>query len=406
MNCTCPQCFITFISYIVNIVLAIYSTMKKVFVSGCFDMLHSGHVAFLSSAASYGDVHVGIGSDKNVFHLKGRYPVNTEEERKYMLESLKCVASCRVNKGMGILDFEQELSEIQPDIFIVNEDGNTPQKAEYIQDKGIEYVVLKREPHQQLPRRSTTSLRTVNTMPFRIDLAGGWLDQPYVSKYYPGPVLTVSIEPSVEFNERSGMASSTRNKAIEIWRTDIPNGDPEQMARILFSYENPPGTEVITGSQDALGIVMPGLNKLHYTGEYWPAHITSVHDEDILQMIEDHLYLVTLGPRESSYSVLHNTHVTEEGAQALSESAEACWQALMERDLARFGKAFRNSFEAQVDMFPNMVNGHIYRAIEAYRDQAYGWKLSGAGGGGYLIFVSPEEIPGAMQIKIRRKDAM
>lgn len=379
--------------------------MKKVFVSGCFDMLHSGHVAFLSEAAQYGELHVGIGGDKNIYNLKGRYPVNTESERRYMIESLKCVSSCRVNVGWGIMDFEQELQEVSPDVFVVNEDGNSPQKAEYIQSLGIEYVVLKREPHKALPRRSTTSLRTVSTMPFRIDLAGGWLDQPYVSKYHPGAVLTVSIEPTVEFNERSGMASSTRNKAIEIWRTDIPNGDPEHLSKILFSYENPPGTEVIAGSQDALGIVMPSLNRLYYEGGYWPSHITSVHDEEVLTMIEENLYLVTLGPRESSYNVLDNTHITEEGAQALAEAADKCWNALVEKDLMRFGKAFRASFEAQVDMFPNMVDGHIYRAIEAYRDQSYGWKLSGAGGGGYLIFVAPKEIEGAMKIKIRRKDS-
>ena len=43
---------------------------KKVFVSGCFDMLHSGHVAFLKEAASLGDLYVCIGSDKTVYGLK------------------------------------------------------------------------------------------------------------------------------------------------------------------------------------------------------------------------------------------------------------------------------------------------------------------------------------------------
>ena len=39
---------------------------KKVFVSGCYDMLHSGHVAFFEEAASHGDLYVGIGSDKTI----------------------------------------------------------------------------------------------------------------------------------------------------------------------------------------------------------------------------------------------------------------------------------------------------------------------------------------------------
>ena len=55
-------------------------------------------------------------------------------------------------------------------------------------------------------------------------------------------------------------------------------------------------------------------------------------------------------------------------------------------------------------MFPNMADEDIYEVIEQYRDKAYGWKLSGAGGGGYLILISSDPVPGTMQIKIRRKN--
>jgi cytidyltransferase-like protein len=238
--------------------------MKKVFVTGCFDLLHSGHIAFLEQAASYGDLYVCIGSDQTVHELKGRYPIITQDERKYMIQALRCVKECSINKGSGIIDFDQEIKEIQPQIFVVNEDGNTPAKAALCKGQNIEYKVLERIPSEGLPVRSTTSLRTNSIIPFRIDLAGGWLDQPYVNEVHPGPVLTISIEPTVEFNNRSGMSSSTRNKAIELWKAQLPEGDYEQIAKILFSYENPPGTINIAGSQDALGIVLPGLNKLHY----------------------------------------------------------------------------------------------------------------------------------------------
>src|SRR5208283_1584884 len=102
---------------------------KKVFVTGCFDMLHSGHVRFLQEAASHGDVYVALGSDRNVRELKGRAPVNTQSERKYMIEALKCVKGCLINSGSGLLDFREELKLVGPDIFFVNEDGNTPAKA-------------------------------------------------------------------------------------------------------------------------------------------------------------------------------------------------------------------------------------------------------------------------------------
>ncbi len=60
---------------------------KKVFVSGCFDMLHSGHVAFFQEAAQHGDLYVGIGSDRTIKQLKGRPTVNTENERLYMVQA-------------------------------------------------------------------------------------------------------------------------------------------------------------------------------------------------------------------------------------------------------------------------------------------------------------------------------
>ena len=376
---------------------------KKVFVTGCFDMLHSGHVAFLKEAAQYGDVYVGLGSDETVFNLKGRYPVNNQDERKYMIDALGCVKECLINSGGGIMDFLSEVEIVKPDIFIVNEDGNTPAKEELCKKLGIKYTVLKRIPHGHLPIRSTTSLREECTIPYRIDLAGGWLDQPFVGKYSYGSVLTISIEPTIEFNERSGMASSTRRKAIELWQTDIPPGNKEKLAKILFSYENPPGTNVVAGSQDSIGIVMPGLNKLNYTGNYWPEKIISIHNEKILSWLEKHLYLITLGPRNNDYDVLYNTNINVENAEALKEATEFCWESILNCDVEKFGCYFRKSFEAQIKMFPNMVYDEIFEIIERYKNSAYGWKLSGAGGGGYIVFVADKEIPGSITVKIRRK---
>jgi galactokinase/mevalonate kinase-like predicted kinase len=242
-------------------------------------------------------------------------------------------------------------------------------------------------------------------MPYRIDVAGGWLDQPWVSKLYPGPVVTVSLEPTLEFNERSGMASSTRLNAIDLWGTRLPAGDDEKLAKILFAYDNPPGTREVSGSQDTIGIVYPGLNKSYYEGKYWPSRIESIQDESILQFIEKSFYLVPLGPRHSDYSVLSNTNITIEGAKALSVAAESCWNAILSRDVVRFGQYFRDSFEAQIDMFPNMVNPMVFDLINHYKDVALGWKLSGAGGGGYLILVSDIPVEHALQIVIRRRDS-
>ena len=107
-------------------------------------------------------------------------------------------------------------------------------------------------------------------------------------------------------------------------------------------------------------------------------------------------------PRKSTFSVLDGTKINADGARYLAEATENCWEAILAADLGRFAKAFTGSFEAQISMFPNMVDQTIRSIIERYRSDAYGWKLSGAGGGGYLIFVA-EKIQNSIQIKIRRQ---
>jgi galactokinase/mevalonate kinase-like predicted kinase len=225
-----------------------------------------------------------------------------------------------------------------------------------------------------------------------------------VSKYNPGSVITISILPTIEFNERSGMASSTRRKAIDLWGSRLPAIDPQKMARILFAYDNPPGIQEVSGSQDSIGICMPGLNKADYVGEYWPVTIHRLRDELALQFVEGALYLLPLGPRQNDFHVLENTHIDAHGARALADATEDCWEAILKKDIVRFGSAVRASFEAQIAMFPNMVNETILELIEKYRQQALGWKVSGAGGGGYLILVAREPIPNALRICARRED--
>ena len=374
-------------------------------VSGCYDLLHSGHMEFFQQAAKYGDLYVALGSDKTVFDLKGHVPVNSEQERLFMVQSVACVKEAFVSTGSGVLDFVNEFNKLKPDVFVVNEDGNIPAKRQLCEDAGVQYVVLHREPHKGLAARSTTSLRTMNRVPYRIDIAGGWLDQPFVSKHYPGPVITISLEPTVDFNERSGMASSTRRNAVDLWGSQLPLGDPAKLAKILFCYDNPPGKQEISGSQDSIGIVFPGLAKADYNGEYWPKKIDTNHEEDILSFAENLFYLLPLGPREDGYSVLSNTHISAEGAKTLAVVTERCWEALLAKNAVKFGQHFRESFEAQIAMFPNMVNPSILGLIETYRDHTLGWKISGAGGGGYLILVSERPIEDALRVVVRRRES-
>lgn len=371
----------------------------KVFVSGCYDMLHSGHVAFFEEAASYGELYVGIGSDKTILDLKGRKTINPEAERLYMVKSLRCVKDAWVNSGSGIMDFEKEVAALKPDIFFVNTDGFTPAKETFCREHGIRLVVSRRVPHGTLPARSTTALREECTIPYRVELGGGWLDQPFVNKLAPGPVIVLSIEPELEFNNRSGMATSSRRTAISLWHTSIPEGDREQLAHTLFCCDNPPGTITISGSQDALGLILPGLNKLNYDNGYWPVSIESETDTATLDYLAEHISLLALPPRKDNFSVLAKTNITAEGASALADATEAIWDAIRSRDTRAWGEATSRSLDAQLKMFPGMNSPELEQARKQLAHVAFGCKLTGAGGGGYLVIIADSDIPNAIRIK-------
>ena len=381
--------------------------MPTVMVSGCYDMLHSWHVAFLEEAATYGDLHVYIGSDQTIRGLKNVVAYQTEQERVYMIQSLRCVHHVGISHGSGMLDFELELRQLKPDFFCVNKDGDRPEKAVLCAEVGTKYVVFDDHPGRKLgfPWRSSTLIRASKLMPYRIDLAGGWLDQPMVSTLHPGPVIVLSVQPTEEFNERSGMATSTRNKALKLWGNRLPVGDPEHLAKVLFSFDNPPGTEDVSGSQDALGIAMPGLTRADYDGNFWPEQLASITDPEVLHFVEQSIYLVPLLPRDKNFEPTRRRYLTVENAEALARAAEQCWTALLTQDVYSFAEAVEMSFRAQTRLFPDMITPEVTEAIKRYRDVALGWKLSGAGGGGYLILIADKPVEGAHTVRVRGAEA-
>ena len=67
--------------------------MKKVWINGCFDVLHRGHIELFRYAKSLGDyLIIGIDTDARVKHLKGSSrPINNQDDRKFFLESIKFI---------------------------------------------------------------------------------------------------------------------------------------------------------------------------------------------------------------------------------------------------------------------------------------------------------------------------
>lgn len=415
---------------------------KKVFVSGCYDLLHSGHVEFFKQASQFGDLYVGIGSDATYLEYKHRKPMFPEEERLFMVQNIKAVKEAYINQGRGIIDFIPTLDIVQPDIFVVNAEGGSDAKRQLCEERGIQYIELERTPAEGLQARSSSSLKaalssqeednanrsTLNaqhsTIPTRLDLAGTWIDQPYVSMHHPGWALTISLEPTFEVRDRCGLSTSTRKAIQKIWPVKLPKMNPEILARLVFCFENNPerGDGHISGAQDSIGICVPGLCRHYYDNIFWPMKIESTTDEMTLRFLEEHLVMIPIEPRKSGCSVTEGKNITPSKVKALADAAESCWNAIIAHDLDAFAAAYRASFEAQIAMFPGMIaptyighpeldNSYIAEAIAHYSEMedVLAWKMPGAGGGGYLALVVKDaktfipQHPEAFDMHIRRE---
>ena len=132
----------------------------SVIVTGCYDWLHSGHVRFFEEVSELGELIVTVGNDANVRHLKGAgHPLQTQDERRYMVGAIRFVSQALVTSGHGWMDAEPEIERLKPDMYAVNEDGDVPEKRTFCQAHGLKYVVLKRTPKDGLSKRSSTDLR-------------------------------------------------------------------------------------------------------------------------------------------------------------------------------------------------------------------------------------------------------
>jgi len=370
-------------------------------VSGCYDLLHGGHVAFFKTAAAYGKLYVFLGQDKNLLQLKGKAPYFSQEERKFMVGSIRYVHEAVISSGMGLLDFADEMRTLKPDYFIVNHDGDSEGKRQLCEEVGVEYIVLERIPEEGLPARSSSGTKKDLKFPYRLCIAGGWMDQPWVSEIHPGSVVVAQLWPSVDFNDRSGMASSSRKIAIELWNGTLPEGDPIRNAQLLFGAENPPYSSYISGSQDHIGLLAPGVNRLFYNGGYWPENIESTIEPDICNWLSEVLYLIPLEPRPEGYDPIKIKHLDKGFIKKLAEAGDNCWKSILMKDINGLGKSMTETFQAWRKMLPETVPDWVMNEMEFRYLPYYPGAITSGSGGGYIVVASENEIEGSVKIKVK-----
>ena len=251
----------------------------------------------------------------------------------------------------------------------------------------------------------------VGGIPYRMALAGGWIDQPFLSRLNPAPpgsMVVVGLEPTCRFMDRAGMATSTRIIAEKLWAGVLPDRDPLELMRELYETENN-GKLAPSGSQDMAGLILPGVNRLDYDcafeGGLFPAHVESCNDPDVGHWLEQVFHVLPIAQRPDGYSPLDEQHLTAEWVHRLSESGKACFDAILTKDIQKLGASMNETMKCWETLLPHtvahpLITVDLLRLLAFYQDRYAGAMYSGCGGG-YLYVVSEESVPGAIKVKIR-----
>ncbi len=251
----------------------------------------------------------------------------------------------------------------------------------------------------------------IGKVPHRLALAGGWIDQPFVSEFNPSPpgsMVVVSLEPILWLMERAGMAGGTRRVALRLWNGALPDRPKEDLVRELYREENKNLAEP-SGSQDMIGLIYPGISRLDYDvaveGGYFPAHIESCGDPDVARWLETILHLVPLNQRPEGYAPLEVKNLDPEWIRRLGQSGRDCYDAILAKDIGRLAASMNEGMACWKVILPRTVCApRIMIDLEGllhYHQRRYAGAMFSGCGGGYLIVASEEPVPGSMQVKIR-----
>lgn len=250
-------------------------------------------------------------------------------------------------------------------------------------------------------------------LPYRLALAGGWIDQPFVSRLNPsapGSMVVVGVEPQFWFMERAGICIGTRNIAAKLWGNALPAGDPERLVQDLYNAENQ-GKPEPSGSQDMIGLVYPGVNRLDYDFRHkdgvFPRHIESSNDPQVAAWLEKVIHLLPVNQRPEGYNPLEIKNLDPRWIGRLGQSGRACYDAIVARDIAALGASMNECMLCWEAILPGTVRHRTLQidlpALLRYYQSRYPGAMYSGCGGGYLYVVSETPVPGAFQVRVRLK---
>lgn len=258
----------------------------------------------------------------------------------------------------------------------------------------------------------TTELtRVIGRIPYRMALAGGWIDQPFVSRFNPTPpgsMVVVGLEPTVRFMDRSGMATSTRKVAEMLWGDSLPPGEPLALVRQLYQAENA-GKPEPSGAQDMAGLIMPGITRLDFDygveGGYFPCHVETCTDPEIARWVEQVFYLIPVNQRPSGYNPLEIKTLDPQWIARLGRSGKDCFDAILSKDLSALGASMNECMRCWSAILPGTVRHptlsvDLPALLDLYQQRYHGAMYSGCGGG-YLFVVADKPVPGGFSIRVR-----
>jgi hypothetical protein len=257
----------------------------------------------------------------------------------------------------------------------------------------------------------STLRRVIGGIPYRAALAGGWIDQPFLSRLNPTPpgsMVVVGLEPDFYWMDRCGMGTSTRSVAMRLWGSEIPPREPATLIRELYRAENV-GRAEPSGSQDMAGIIYPGINRLdydvHVEDGYFPAHVESNNEPAVATWLENVLNVLPVNQRPIGYSPLGTKNFDVEWVRRLGQTGKDCFDAIVSMDVQALGASFNECMLCWETLLPQTVRHPLLTTdlvglMDFYQSRYAGAMYSGCGGG-YLYVISEKPVPGAMKVHVR-----